>query len=211
MSGKPRDYARPDAHSRAARAAGYPARSVFKLQEIDRRCRIFRAGQHVLDLGAAPGSWSLFASQRVGKAGRVVAVDRSPIEQAMPPNVQVLQLDLLQAELPELEAQAPYAVVMSDMAPNTSGSKARDQALSHELCSRALWVADRLGGAGSCFICKLFMSEAFGELKRLIVERYMEFRTIRPPATRSQSTEVFLVGLGRKQSGFLPKPEAPAP
>jgi 23S rRNA (uridine2552-2'-O)-methyltransferase len=128
VKGKQRDYARPDVHARAARAQGYPARSVFKLQEIDRRCRIFRPGQRVLDLGAAPGSWSLYASQRVGKPGRVVAVDRSEIEQALPGNVRVHQLDLMQTELPQLSEFAPYDVVMSDMAPNTSGTKARDQA-----------------------------------------------------------------------------------
>lgn len=208
MRNKQRDYARPDVHARAARAQGYPARSVFKLQEIDRRCRIFRPGQRVLDLGAAPGSWTLYASQRVGKPGRVVAVDRSEIEQAMPENVRVHQLDLMQTELPELAEHAPYDVVMSDMAPNTSGSKSRDQTLSHELCARALWVADHLGGAGSHFICKLFMSEAFGELKRALVLRYGEFRAIRPPATRTQSSEVFLIGLARKSA---PAAAAPAP
>jgi 23S rRNA (uridine2552-2'-O)-methyltransferase len=200
---KRRDYARADVHARAARAQGYPARSVFKLEEIDRRCRIFRGGQRVLDLGAAPGSWSMFASQRIGASGRVLAVDRSEIEQVLPANVRVLQLDLTATDAAALSEFAPYDVVMSDMAPNTSGSKTRDQALSEELCLRALWAADNLGREGSHFVTKLFMSAAFAELKRLLVQRYTEFRTIRPPATRTQSSEVFLVGLGRK-------PKAPA-
>lgn len=198
MNRRPRDYARPDRHTRAAKAAGYPARSVFKLEEIHRRYRLFKAGQRVLDLGAAPGSWSLYAAQHVGPAGRVLAVDLSEITQALPPNVLARQLDVFSAERAVLAELGPYDVVLSDMAPRTSGNKARDQALSYELCLRALAVADELGGVGSHFVAKLFMSADFAELKRAITTRYAECRVVRPEATRSQSTEVFLVGLGRK-------------
>lgn len=198
MNRRPRDYARPDRHTRAAKAAGYPARSVFKLEEIHRRYRLFKPGQRVLDLGAAPGSWSLYAGQHVGPAGRVLAVDLSEITQALPPNVLARQLDVFSAERAVLAELGPYDVVLSDMAPRTSGNKARDQALSYELCLRALAVADELGGVGSHFVAKLFMSADFAELKRAITTRYAECRVVRPEATRSQSTEVFLVGLGRK-------------
>lgn len=195
---RPKDYARPDRHTRAAKAAGYPARSVFKLEEIHKRYRLFKHGQRVLDLGAAPGSWSLFASQQVGSSGRVLAVDLSEIDQALPPNVLAKQLDVFSAERAALAEFGPYDVVLSDMAPRTSGTKARDQALSYELCTRALAVADELAAPGSHFVVKLFMSADFAELKRAIVTRYTECRVVRPEATRSQSTEVFLVGLGRK-------------
>lgn len=197
---RPKDYARPDRHTRAAKAAGYPARSVFKLEEIHKRYRLFKHGQRVLDLGAAPGSWSLFASQHVGPSGRVLAVDLSEIDQALPPNVLTKQLDVFSAERAALAEFGPYDVVLSDMAPRTSGTKARDQALSYELCTRALAVADELGAPGSHFVVKLFMSADFAELKRAIVARYTECRVVRPEATRSQSTEVFLVGLGRKSA-----------
>lgn len=198
MNRRPNDYARPDRHTRAAKAAGYPARSIFKLEEIHKRVRLFKAGQRVLDLGAAPGSWSLYASQCVGPSGRVLAVDLSEITEALPPNVQARQLDVFGAERAVLAEFGPYDVVLSDMAPRTSGNKARDQALSFELCQRALEVADELGGPGSHFVAKLFMSSDFGELKRAISTRYSECRVVRPEATRSQSSEVFLVGLGRK-------------
>jgi 23S rRNA (uridine2552-2'-O)-methyltransferase len=201
---RPKDYARPDRHTRAAKAAGYPARSVFKLEEINKRYRLFKHGQRVLDLGAAPGSWSLYASQCVGPSGRVLAVDLSEINEALPPNVIARQLDVFSAERAALSEFGPYAVVLSDMAPRTSGTKARDQALSFELCTRALAVADELAAPGSHFVVKLFMSADFAELKRAIVARYTECRVVRPEATRSQSSEVFLVGLGRKS------PEAPA-
>jgi len=198
MNRRPKDYARPDRHTRAAKAAGYPARSVFKLEEIHQRYRLFRPGQRVLDLGAAPGSWSLYASKHVGPSGKVLAVDLSEITEALPPNVSARQLDVFSAERALLAEHGPYDVVLSDMAPRTSGNKTRDQALSYELCVRALAVADELGGPGSSFVAKLFMCPEFGELKRAITARYAECRVVRPEATRSQSTEVFLVGLKRK-------------
>lgn len=210
MNRRPKDYARPDRHTRAAKAAGYPARSVFKLEEIHQRYRLFRSGQRVLDLGAAPGSWSLYASKQVGPAGKVLAVDLSEITEAMPPNVSTRQLDVFGAERAVLAEYGPYDVVLSDMAPRTSGNKARDQALSYDLCMRALAVADELGGASSHFVAKLFMSADFGELKRAIAARYGECRVVRPDATRSQSTEVFLVGLKRKVEPKSANPETTA-
>jgi 23S rRNA (uridine2552-2'-O)-methyltransferase len=198
MRKKPREYARADHHTRAARALGYPARSVFKLEEIQNKYRLLRPGQRVLDLGAAPGSWSLYASQCVGSTGRVLAVDLSEIDQAMPPNVLTRVLDVFSAERASLAEFGPYDVVLSDMAPHTSGNKARDQALSYELCVRALAVADDLADVGSHFVAKLFMSADFTALKRALVERYAECRVVRPNATRSQSSEVFLVGLRKK-------------
>jgi len=196
VSRRSRPYAQPDQKTREAKARGYPARSVFKLEEIDRRCRLFRPGQHVLDLGAAPGSWTLYASQRVGSGGRVLAVDLSPIDVALPANVATLEADVFEATEP-LERFAPYQAVISDMAPRTSGSRSTDQALSHELCERALAVADRLSAPGASFVAKLFMSPALGDLKRAVASRYETCRVVRPSATRSQSSEVFVVGLAR--------------
>lgn len=198
MSRKPTGYSRPDRHTRAAKAAGYPARSVFKLEEIHRRHGLFRSGQRVLDLGAAPGSWTLFASEAVGASGRVLAVDLSPIEVEMPKNVTTRVFDVTSPERAALADLAPYDVVLSDMAPRTSGTKSRDQALSYELCEHALAVADALGAPGSHLVVKLFMSPSFADLKRAIVARYAECKAVRPEATRTQSTEVFLVGLRRK-------------
>jgi len=192
-------YAGPDARTRQAKAQGYPARSVFKLEEIDRRVRLFRGGQRVLDLGAAPGSWSLYASQKVGTAGSVLAVDLQEIRQAFAPNVTVVQGDALALDNTELARFAPYDVVLSDMAPNTSGSKLRDQARSFELFERALAVARVLGKPGSHFVGKLFMSEDFKQAERGLKESYERVQVIRPQGTRQQSSELFLVGMGLKK------------
>ena len=211
MSRKPKDYTQADRFTRAAKAAGYPARSVFKLEEIQRRYRIFRQGQRVLDLGAAPGSWTLYVSQEVGPGGRVLAADLSEFPGGVPGNVTVRQLDVMKAGRAELGDLAPYHVVLSDMAPRTSGNKARDQALSFELCQRALVLADELAAADSHIVLKLFMSNDFKALETALRARYAECRTVRPEATRSQSTEVFLVGLRRRAAAPEVAPAAADP
>ena len=196
MSRRKNPYAGPDARTRQAKQAGYPARSVFKLQEIDRRVQLLRNGQRVLDLGAAPGSWSLYASQRVGESGRVLAIDLSPIAQHFGSNVKVLQADVLSPAETALDELGPYDVVLSDMAPSTSGSKVRDQAQSYELFMAALGIALRFGKPGSSFVGKLFMSEDFGAARAALAARYRDVKVIRPEGTRQQSSEVFLVGKG---------------
>jgi 23S rRNA (uridine2552-2'-O)-methyltransferase len=191
-------YAKPDAKTMEARARGYPARSVFKLEEIDRRMRLLRAGQNVIDLGAAPGSWSLYASERVGPTGHVYAIDIKQILQTFGPNVQVLEGDALSLESEVLARHAPYDVVMSDMAPNTSGSKFQDQARSTELFLKALDVALAHGKPGSHFTAKIFMSGDFKAAEVAVRKAYETVRTIRPEGTRQISTEVFVVGMGKK-------------
>jgi 23S rRNA (uridine2552-2'-O)-methyltransferase len=201
-------YARADARTKQAKAEGYPARSVYKLQEIDQRCGIFRKGQRVIDLGAAPGSWSLYASEKVGPQGKVFAIDLSAITQGFGPNVTVVQGDALllsaaadvgaRHAVPLPEGFAPFDVVLSDMAPKTSGNKSRDQILSFELAMGALEVARRLGAPGSSFVAKIFMSGDFPEAKKRLTAAYAETRVIRPEGTRSVSSEVFLVGLRRR-------------
>jgi 23S rRNA (uridine2552-2'-O)-methyltransferase len=191
-------YRGPDARTRQAKAQGYPARSVFKLEEIDRRVRLLAPGQRVLDLGAAPGSWSLYASSKVGPNGRVLAIDRTPILQAFPPNVRVVTGDALTLETTELAELAPYDVVLSDMAPNTSGSKVADQARSFELFMRALAVASELAKPGGHFVGKLFMSDDFQAARAGVTSSYERCQVIKPEGTRSRSSEVFLVGLKRR-------------
>src|SRR6185295_7705923 len=149
----------------------------------------FTQGQRVLDLGAAPGSWSLYAAERVGPRGAVLAIDRQPILQAFPATVRVVEGDALTLETRALSEHAPYDVVLSDMAPNTSGSKVRDQAQSFELFQRALAVAIELGKAGSGFVSKLFMSEDFGPARSSLAAVYETVRVIRPEGTRQQSSE----------------------
>jgi 23S rRNA (uridine2552-2'-O)-methyltransferase len=201
VSSRRNPYASPDVRTREAKSQGYPARSVFKLKEIDVRMKLLRQGQRVLDLGAAPGSWTMYASERIGPQGKVLAIDLKPLLQEFGANVKALEGDALSLDNAVLAEWAPYDVVLSDMAPNTSGSKVRDQAQSFELFMKALDVATAFGKPGSSFVGKLFMSQDFVHAKSTLHARYETARVIRPEGTRQQSSEVFLVGKGLLASG----------
>jgi 23S rRNA (uridine2552-2'-O)-methyltransferase len=193
-------YARPDHHTRSAKAAGYPARSVFKLSEIDRRVGLLRSGQHVLDLGAAPGSWSKYVLERIGTGGRLLAVDLDPLATPLGANAEVLQADVRELSDGVLGALAPYDVVLTDMAPRTTGSRTADAWRSHELFSLALEIAGRWLAPGGRFVGKLFMGEGFEEARGAMRAWFDTVRLIRPESTRSVSHEIFLVGLGKKSA-----------
>jgi 23S rRNA (uridine2552-2'-O)-methyltransferase len=181
---------------------------VFKLREIDERWHLLKQGQRVLDLGAAPGSWSKYAAERVGARGRVVAVDLQDIPASLGSNVVVVKGDVLRyagdatSSPPEegvsdpVLAGAPYAVVLSDMAPSTTGSKSSDQARSHDLFMRALELATRLGEKGGAFVGKIFMSGDFQLAKQAVAARFETCRVLKPEGTRKNSTEIYVVGTG---------------
>lgn len=189
-----------DPRTRAAKQQGYPARSVFKLDEIDRRVGVLRAGARVLDLGAAPGSWSLYASQRVGPAGFVLGIDLQEIRQKFSANVKIVRGDArdLSGAGP-LAEEPPFDVVLSDMAPSTTGSKVADQTGSYELFMTALEIARAVSKPGAHFVAKLFMGPDFESAKRAVAAAYGTSKTLRPRGTRQQSSEVFIVGLGFRE------------
>ena len=191
-------YGRSDARSQQAKAQGYPARSVFKLEEIDRRVGLLGPGRRVLDLGACPGSWSLYASQRVGPQGHVVAVDQLRISRPLASNITVVQADLRTLDPKTLAQHGPFDSVLSDMAPATSGCKVRDQALSQELFLLALDTAVQLGKPGGSFVGKIFMGPEFQAAVRATRDHYRQVRVLRPHGTRPRSSELFVVGLSRQ-------------
>ncbi|MFW6023347.1 MAG: SAM-dependent methyltransferase, partial [Myxococcota bacterium] len=142
-----------DAYGKRAQRGGYPARSVYKLEEIDRRVRLLRRGHRVLDLGAAPGSWLLYAAEVVGPEGRVVGVDLQELRTSLPPNAEFRQGDLHEVDPAGL---GEFDVVLSDMAPATSGQRNVDQTRSFDLFMAALGVAERVLVPGGRFCGKLF-------------------------------------------------------
>jgi 23S rRNA (uridine2552-2'-O)-methyltransferase len=192
-------YKRPDHFTVEAKKAGYPARSVFKLMEIDRRIRLLGPGMHVLDLGAAPGSWARYIADKIGAKGRLVAVDLKPLETALPPNSTFVLGDALALDPKGAIAEyAPYSVVVSDMAPSTSGNREADQARSYELFMRALEVALLLLAPGGSFVGKIFMGEDFPLAREAVRTKFVKHRMIRPEGTRTNSYEIFIVGEGKK-------------
>jgi 23S rRNA (uridine2552-2'-O)-methyltransferase len=191
-------YSKPDRFTQKAKEAGFPARSVYKLEEIDRRARLLKAGMHVLDLGASPGSWSLYAAQKIGPSGKLLAVDLQPLRTALPPHATFIEGDALALDNDALATFAPYDVVLSDMAPATTGNRLTDQARSFDLFMRALAVASSLTRPGGAFVGKIFMSDDLPAARAELRKHFEEERLIRPEGTRSVSYELFVIGLRRR-------------
>lgn len=183
-------------YTKRAHREGFPARSVYKLEEIDRRVRLFRKGQRVLDLGAAPGSWTLYAAQKVGPQGSVLSIDLNPLAGISLPNVKALQLDLLTADPATLDTQ--FDVVLSDMAPHTSGRKQQDQYRSYELFQVAWLWAERMLAQKGAFVGKIFQGPEFEEARNALRGSFETVRILKPEASRAESYEIFLVGLSKK-------------
>jgi 23S rRNA (uridine2552-2'-O)-methyltransferase len=186
-----------DPYFQKAKEEGYRARSAYKLIQIQRKFRILRKGQSILDLGAAPGSWSQVASKIVGDTGKVIAVDLLPIEPI--PGVIALQGDIAASETQAqmIEAAGGQAdVVLCDAAPNTSGIRERDHALSVTLACAAFDVAQRSLKAGGHLVVKVFEGQ---DLPQLIADLRRRFGLVKPhypQATRRESREIYLVCVG---------------
>jgi 23S rRNA (uridine2552-2'-O)-methyltransferase len=174
---------------------------VFKLEEIDQRFHLFKPGQTVLDLGASPGSWSQYASKKIGPAGRILGVDLSPVTVSLP-NAVFIQADLRDLELEGIFKEhgfhPPFDLVISDMAPKTTGIRMADQAKSMQLCELALDIARRFLKPKGHFVCKLFHSDQFTELRDEIKKSFEKFEAVKPDSTRKISKEIFLVGISKK-------------
>jgi 23S rRNA (uridine2552-2'-O)-methyltransferase len=199
MSGRRRTA---DHYAKRAKRERFPARSVYKLREIDEKTRLIRRNDRVLDLGAAPGSWTMLASEKVGAGGLVLAVDKHPLAIGEPGNVLFLEADVLTLDLAELEAlltdDKKLDVVISDMAPRTSGHRFVDQTRSFGLFSRALEIAEKLLRPGGRFAGKIFQGEAFGTARGGLAALFNQTKIMRPKSVRQESYEIYLVGLNRK-------------
>jgi 23S rRNA (uridine2552-2'-O)-methyltransferase len=194
-----------DYYSRKARKENYPARSVWKLEELDRRYRLFAKGQKVLDLGCAPGSWSLYAAKMVGPGGMVLGLDVCPPDaRGFPANVIVMGADLLSASAALAASYGPFGVVLSDMAPKTTGRKEIDQARSLELCRAAWDWAGNLLAPGGDFLVKIFQSQEGEAFARDLAARFGALVRLKPMATRRQSQEIYI--LGREYGGSVGLP-----
>lgn len=182
-----------------AKQDNYPARSVYKLKEIDKRFAIFSKGMKVLDLGAAPGSWSLGAAEKVGPEGLVIGADLQTTETEFPPNVRFMQENVFERsqEFEDVLAEImPFDVVISDMAPKTTGHKFTDQARSAELCYEALNVACYCLKPGGSFIVKIFMGPDVQEYAKCMRKYFKTVKSFKPKSSRDESKETFYVGLG---------------
>ena len=185
-----------DHFTRRARDEKRLARSVYKIEEIDRKYRLIKRGQRVLDLGCYPGSWSQYSTEKVGPQGEVVGIDLKRPDRFAAPNFRFLEADVLNLDLERVKKEiSPRNVVISDLAPQTSGIHIVDTSRSMELARKALVIALALLQEGGHFLCKVFEGEDIKAFRIELSRHCEEARTVRPAAVRKASREVYLLGL----------------
>ena len=202
--GNPKNkYQTADFYARKAKKDDFPARSVYKLKEIQDKYRLIKRGDKVLGLGCAPGSWLQYAAELTGNQGQVLGVDIKEIKVALPAHVRVLCRDVFDlAENKENMAQAigcGYNVVLSDMAPSTIGHKETDSARSYHLCRAALTIAGKALATGGSFVCKIFQGGDFEEFTGLVRAEFDKIKIFKPQSCRKESKEIYIIGTGKNR------------
>jgi len=207
------DYKKPDHWQQKARKEGYPARSVYKLMEIDEKFRLFgsRPGLRVLDIGAAPGSWSLYTLRKfaAGKSSVsknfLAAADLSPLSREFDKglfdgdNFFFIQGDVTTAEVRDaLLAKGPYNVIISDVAPGTTGNHMIDSARSLELAETVLAYAQDSLAPGGNLAVKVFQGSGIDSLLKQMKTLFSAAKSFKPQACRGESVETYYIGQGKK-------------
>jgi 23S rRNA (uridine2552-2'-O)-methyltransferase len=195
-------YGKPDYWSLKAKKEGYPARSVYKLKEIDKRFGLLKPGLRVLDIGAAPGSWSLWILQRLAGSGFLAAVDLQALascpEQG---NFRFVQGDLYDAGVrARLEAFGPYGLVLSDAAPATTGNRFVDQSQSEAIVEAVIDYGLACLAPGGSLVAKIFQGGAEAGLLKRLRGSFEQARAFKPEACRTESFETYLVATGLKKA-----------
>ena len=188
-----------DHYSRRAKKERFPARSIYKLQEIQRKYNFIKKGDKVLDLGCAPGSWLLYAAKLTGNKGQVVGIDLKPVTVKAPSHVRIYTIDILAIDDEFFESVGKdFDIVISDMAPATTGSKNVDSARSFNLCQAALSVAQTVLIPGGSFACKIFQGEDFKGFLDSVRSVFNKHKIFKPQSSRKESKEIYIIGFGKK-------------
>ena len=190
---------KPDHYSIQAQREGYPARSVYKLKEIDEKFRIIKRGSNILDIGASPGSWTLYVCRKLKETGRITAVDLKELGKGIEcRNLKFFKNDAFSKNFQETAVKTgPYDAVISDAAPSTTGNRTVDTGRSYNIAEDVLNFALKNLKSEGNLVIKIFQG---GDEHKLIDIMRTEFKTakiFKPKASRKESFEVFLVGTGR--------------
>lgn len=198
-------YDKSDFWALKAQKEGYPARSVYKLKELDEKFSLIRRGGRLLDVGAAPGSWSLFVLRTLAGSGQLSAIDLSPLSRAYDKglfdgeNFFFIQGDIFDpAAREELFRRGPYDVLLCDAAPATTGNRTIDAARSHELVSAALDLAETALRKGGKAAVKIFQGGEVQEILKRMRSLFGSAKSFKPEACRSESFETYYVGLDKR-------------
>ncbi len=188
-----------DHYFHKAKKEGYPARSVYKLQEAQKKFGFLKPGHKILDLGAAPGSWTKYAAGIVGPNGRVLAVDLHGLKTGGP-NVEFARMDIFSLQPTEFRQEfGSFDVVLSDMAPATSGRKDLDHFRSIDLARHAFMIAMEVTGDRGSFFCKVFEGEDLPAFRKELQGVFRIVKLFKPKSSRSESVEKFLFCSGRRK------------
>lgn len=195
-------YDRKDHYHQKAKSQGFASRAVFKFEQLQQRFRLVRPGDRVIDLGCAPGGWLQILATLVGPQGRVLGIDLEPITIPVPSWVTTLQADMHEiarepASIKDL-LQGAVDLVVSDLAPHTSGVRFRDAARSAELATAAWACARVLLRPGGHFVVKIFESPDAIALRRTLAPAFARLEIVTPAATREGSKEKYLVAMNRQ-------------
>lgn len=188
-----------DHYSQKAQKEGYPARSVYKLQEIQKKFKILRKRDHILDLGCAPGSWLIYAANLTGLKGSIMGIDLKSLKIKLPANARFIQDDIFNLSLATKELLSrKFDVLLSDMAPFSSGNQFTDGVRSFQLCIEALALSEKVLKPGGHFICKIFQGEDFKLFSDMIKEQFKQVHIFKPKSSRKASREIFTIGKNRR-------------
>jgi len=187
-----------DHYFNRAKREGYAARSAYKLEEIDRKHRLLHKGMRVLELGCSPGSWLQYVAKRIGSEGRTLGVDLQTVNVGFPKNVRTLQEDVF-GLTPEQLPPDPFDLILSDMAPRTSGIRSLDADRCYALNQQVLTLSEKHLKSGGNLLVKAFQGAPFERLRQEFREMFEEVRICKPHSSRSESVEIFLLGQ-RKRS-----------
>ena len=189
-----------DHYFHKAKKDSYAARSVYKIEEIDKKYRIIRTGNKVLDLGCSPGSWLQYASIKVGNSGHVLGVDLQPVKISLPSHVKVIKADIFEVTDEDLKIKGGQAdVILSDMAPKTSGIRSTDVQRSFELNKKVLYLANDILCPEGSLLVKAFQGKLFDELCYEFKKMFTDVKLCKPKSSRSESVEIFILGRGKKK------------
>lgn len=190
-----------DHYSRRAQKEKYPARSVYKLQEIQKKYRLIRKGDRVLDLGCSPGSWLAYAADLTGESGLVVGIDLKPVSIQLPAHVRVYKGDILApGETLTRKLEQRFHALISDMAPNTTGNKDVDAARSFDLCEAALTLSQEYLLPNGVFLCKIFQGDLFQTFSERVKTSFNRQHIFKPQSSRKASKEIYIIGMGKMGS-----------
>ncbi len=189
-----------DPYVQKARKSGYRARAVYKLEEIDQKYRLIKPGQTVIDLGAAPGSWSQYAVKKLGRNGQLIMLDLLPFDEIE--GAQLVQRDFTEpATLDEIKSLTEgrlFDLVLSDMAPNITGIALQDQACYERLLDSVLSFCETALRPGGVLLTKFFEGESAQVIRTRMKAQFNQLKTIKPDASRTHSKELYLLALNRK-------------